>query len=139
MIKKHELTRAEKELDRINHFDTCNAHTEPVFLMYRKNALLSDIVEQWTKAYTPLYDFTSEDGVRHIVWDIADTATVKKVGSIFNSIDNLYIADGHHRSASSVNVGLKRRQEQPEYTGDEEFNFFLCVAFADCDLRIMGL
>ena len=137
VIKKHELTRVEKEIDRINNFDYCDAHTEPVFLTYRKNEELNKIVNDWIKFHRPLYDFTCSDGVTEIVWDIDDEATIERIAEIFGSIENLYIADGHHRSASSVKVGMKRRESNSHYTGNEEFNYFLAVILPDEDLFIM--
>lgn len=136
IIKKHELTRAEKEQDRINHVDYCDANTGPIFLTYRNNAGISNIMCTWTKK-EPLYNFTAEDGVSHIVWRIDDEAVISKIVSLFKGIDYLYIADGHHRAASAVKVGLKRRKENPNYTGNEEFNYFLSVIFPDSDLNIM--
>ncbi|MTI65909.1 MAG: DUF1015 domain-containing protein [Firmicutes bacterium] len=137
IIKKHEFTRPAKEQDRINNFDYCDANTAPIFLTYRKNDEVNNIIHNWIKFHKPLYNFTSEDGITHIVWDICDDETVNRVSEIFDGIDYLYIADGHHRSASSVKVGLKRRKENPDYTGEEEFNYFLSVIFPDEDLFIM--
>ena len=137
IIKKHELTRVEKEIDRINNFDACNAHTEPVFLTYRKNGKLSGIIESWIKLHKPVYDFRSDDGISHVLWNVGDEHIVKAIHEIFCSIDYLYIADGHHRSASSVKVGLKRRDISSDYAGNEEFNYFPAVAFADDELFIM--
>jgi uncharacterized protein (DUF1015 family) len=137
VIKKHELTRVEKEIDRINNFDYCDAHTEPVFLTYRKNEELSKIVNEWIKFHRPLYDFTGSDGVTEIVWDVDDEAAIERIAEIFGAMENLYIADGHHRSASSVKVGMKRRESNSHYTGNEEFNYFLAVIFPDEDLYIM--
>lgn len=136
-IKKHELTRVEKEIDRINNFDHCNAHTEPVFLTYRKNGQINGIINNWIKFNRPACDFTSDDGITHIVWDISDTSIIKNIEELFGSMEYLYIADGHHRSASSVKIGLKRREAAGHYNGDEEFNYFLAVAFPDEDLFIM--
>lgn len=136
VIKKHELTREEKEADRTNHVDICNAHTGPIFLTYRYNVKIKEIIDEWTKKEA-LYEFTAEDGVRHIIWAIDDDKAIKKVSNIFNGINSLYIADGHHRAASAVKVGLKRRDQNPNYTGEEEFNYFLAVAFPDTDLKIM--
>ncbi|MDK2918956.1 MAG: hypothetical protein PWQ37_1689 [Candidatus Petromonas sp.] len=137
IIKKHEFTRPEKELDRINNFDYCDANTAPIFLTYRKNDELNKIINDWIKFHKPVYNFTSNDDITHIVWTIDDEDIITRIGEIFNQIDYLYIADGHHRSASSVKVGLKRREENPDYTGDEEFNYFLSVMFPDEDLFIM--
>lgn len=135
-IKKHEFTRAEKEQDRIRHVDTTNANTGPIFLTHHKNAELSAVVKEWS-AKDPEYDFTSEDGVRHTVWVINDEAAVKKIGEAYKTIPALYIADGHHRSASAVKVGQMRREAKPDYTGDEEFNYFLAVIFPSEELAIM--
>ncbi|WP_425447068.1 DUF1015 domain-containing protein [Dethiothermospora halolimnae] len=136
-IKKHEFTRPAKEKDRINNFDHCDANTAPIFLTYRKNDEINNIVNDWIKFNKPVYDFTSEDDITHIVWVIDDASKVERIGELFDSISYLYIADGHHRSASSVKVGLKRREENPNYTGDEEFNYFMSVIFPDEDLFIM--
>jgi uncharacterized protein (DUF1015 family) len=135
-IKKHELTRADKERDRINHVDACNANTGPIFLTYRANKAVDDIISQVTSA-SPEYDFVSEDNVRHTVWVISDDNTIAELTELFKTVDSLYIADGHHRNASAVKVGLKRREEKPDYTGDEEFNFYLSVLFPDNQLHIM--
>lgn len=135
-IKKHENTRAEKELDRIRHVDICNAQTGPIFLAYRKNDALQEIIDK-EKSKQPLYDFVSEDGIGHRVWKVSEEEKINAIGEIFDKTDSIYIADGHHRCASAVKVGLKRREEQPDYTGEEEFNFFLSVLFADEELMIM--
>lgn len=136
VIKKHENTRADKELDRIAHVDTCSAQTGPIFLAYRANQVIHDCVEQ-TKLADALYDFVSPDGVRHQVWKMSDSDCVSKVEGAFANINAVYIADGHHRAASAVKVGLKRREENPDYTGTEEFNFFLSVLFPDEELKIL--
>ncbi len=137
IIKKHEFTRPEKEQDRINNFDYCDANTAPIFLTYRKNDRINSIVNEWIKFHMPTYNFTSEDDITHILWVIDNKETMKELTEIFASIDYLYIADGHHRSASSVAVGKKRREQFPDYKGDEEFNFFMSVIFPDEDLFIM--
>ncbi len=136
VIKKHENTRADKEADRIHHVDSCNAQTGPIFLAYRANAVIREIVAK-TKQTEAVYDFTSEDGICHRVWVIADTADIEAIRSAFDGIGEIYIADGHHRAASAVKVGLKRRAEHPEYDGSEEFNYFLSVLFPDEELMIM--
>lgn len=136
-IKKHEFTRPAKEVDRINNFDYCDANTEPIFLTYRKNDEINQIVNDWIKFHMPLYNFTTEDEITHIFWKLDDLKLVERIAEIFDGIDYLYIADGHHRSASSVKVGLKRREENPSYDGTEEFNFFMSVIFPDEDLFIM--
>lgn len=136
VIKKHENTRAEKEQDRIRHVDVCNAQTGPIFLAYRADQTISDVVKR-TKTEEPLYDFTAEDGVTHRVWIIDRKEGIELIQTAFQKIDAIYIADGHHRCASAVKVGLKRRSENPEYMGKEEFNYFLSVLFPDDELMIM--
>lgn len=134
-IRKHELTRYEKEVDRINHFDTCNANTEPVFLTYRENAELRTLTNEYIQRHEPVYDL-SDDGVEHTLWVLDEQPVIDRLCGIFGEIPALYIADGHHRSASAYEVGKKRRKEHPGYTGEEEFNFFMAVIFPDSDLRI---
>lgn len=136
VIKKHENTRADKEVDRINHVDTCSAQTGPIFLAYRSQTVINQIVDA-VKKTEALYAFTSDDGVTHNVWKIDAPADTEKLQNAFAAIDQIYIADGHHRAASAVKVGLKRRDENPGYTGKEEFNFFLSVLFPHDQLMIM--
>lgn len=136
VIKKHENTRAEKEQDRICHVDTCKAQTGPVFLAYREDERITDVVEA-VKAGEPMFDFVAEDGIRHRGWKIAGAPQIWVLSEAFYSLGGMYIADGHHRAASAVRVGLNRREEQPDYTGQEEFNYFLAVAFPDAQLHIM--
>ena len=119
-IKKHELTRADKEEDRINHVDACNANTGPIFLTYRKDKIISKTVSSWMTTNAPVYDFLSDD-VQQTVWLIDDVDTIEKISSCFGGIDSLYIADGHHRCASAVKVGLRRREANPDFSGQEEF------------------
>ena len=135
-IKKHEHTREDKELDRINHVDICDANTGPIFLTYRHKDEISNIIKEWTKN-DPVYDFAAIDNVRHMVWIIDDEHIINNICNEFKKVDELYIADGHHRAASAVKVGIKRRNANPNYTGDEEFNFFLSVLFPHSDLSIM--
>ncbi|MDE5932433.1 MAG: DUF1015 family protein [Lachnospiraceae bacterium] len=136
VIKKHENTRAEKEADRIRHVDICNAQTGPIFLTYRKRA---DIQAEVEKAMTkpPLYDFKADDGITHRVWRMDDEQSIAAVREGFAKVDAVYIADGHHRCASAVRVSQKRRKENPGYTGQEAFNYFLSVIFPDDQLFIM--
>ena len=136
VIRKHENTREEKELDRIRHVDVMDAHTGPIFLAYRKDDALQKRVAGWKEA-SPDFDFVSEDGIRHRGWTIREEADLEFIREAFQRIGTVYIADGHHRAASAVKAALKRRQEHPGYTGEEEWNRFLCVLFPDEELMIM--
>lgn len=136
VIKKHENTRADKEIDRITHVDTCSAQTGPIFLAYRANAVINAEVAK-ARGQKAIYDFVSPDGIRHTVWKINEGESVNAICNAFSEIQDIYIADGHHRAASAVKVGLRRREANPGYTGEEEFNFFLSVLFPDEQLMIM--
>ena len=136
VIKRHENTRADKELDRIRHVDACDMQTGPIFLAYRSDAALAKLVSE-RKKEAPACDFVSEDGIGHRVWVIAGRDDVAHIRELLGRLDGVYIADGHHRCASAVRVGLMRREACPGYTGEEEFNFFLSVLFPDEELRIM--
>jgi len=136
VIKKHENTVEAKEYDRINHVDTLSAHTGPIFLAYRSNEIISAVVNKVKEGET-LYSFTSDDGITHNVWKIDNADDIKTIQTEFEKINSIYIADGHHRCASAVKAGLKRRDLNPEYTGEEEFNFFLSVLFPEDQLMIM--
>ncbi len=136
VIKKHEHTRADKEEDRIRHVDTCNANTGPIFLAYKSRGEIDEIINKYT-ALVPEYDFISEGDVKNTVWVISEKKDCEALQAAFADVPNFYIADGHHRAASAVKVGLKRRAENPDYTGEEEFNFFLAVAFRAEELKIM--
>ena len=136
VIKKHENTREDKELDRIRHVDVTNAHTGPIFLAYRQNEALRVIVDK-VKEGEPVYDFVSEDGIGHRVWIVSCPEAVTGIQSAFAKIPSTYIADGHHRAAYAVKVGLKRRRENPDYSGGEAYNYFLAVLFPDEELMIL--
>lgn len=136
VIKKHELTRADKEQDRINHVDYCDANTGPIFLTYRGRSEIDAVTEKYVSK-TPEYDFTADGGVRNTVWVIDDKSDISALTELFKDVPYLYIADGHHRAASAVNVGIKRRKANPDYDGTEEFNYFLAVYFKSDDLAIM--
>ncbi len=136
-ILKHELTRKEKELDRINHFDTCSCQTEPVFLAYRKHEGISAAIREWIKFHKPEYEFTTDDGVTHLLWPVTEPEVIESIRKGFEEVPALYIADGHHRTASSAAVSAKRREAHPDYTGEEEFNYLMAVTFCDEDLFIM--
>lgn len=133
IIKKHENTREEKEIDRINHVDTLDAQTGPIFLAYKANDALQKIISQNTKN-VPLYDFVSDDGVRHRVWKVEKEYN-KQIAECFENISALYIADGHHRAASAVKVALKRRQKYDDKNA--EYNYFLSVIFDERQLHIL--
>ena len=136
VIKKHENTRADKELDRIRHVGTMEAQTGPIFLAYRFNEMIDAEIKK-AQAEAPLYDFVSDDGITHRVWKIADAISIGIIQSAFEKMQDIYIADGHHRCASAVKVGLAKREANPDFKGDEEFNFFLSVLFPDEQLMIM--
>lgn len=135
-IKKHENTREEKEQDRICHVDTLDTQTGPIFLAYRFDEELKKVIEE-KKKMQPVYDFTSEDGISHRVWVVEEADKIQRIQQRFEKINEIYIADGHHRAASAIKVGCKRRKEHPDYTGKEEFNYFLCTLFADEELEIL--
>ncbi len=135
-IKKHELTRADKEEDRIRHVDACNANTGPIFLTYRAAEPISRRVEAWISHHPPVYDLTAEDGIIHRVWVVDGQEEIAAFEEAFGRIPDFYIADGHHRAASAVRVGQMRRVAHPGYTGEEEFNYFLAVLFPDDQLKI---
>ena len=138
VIKKHELTRQEKEQDRINHVDYCDANSGPIYLAARYPASLKEILADWKANHEAEYDFTAEDGVIHRVWVIDEAEAIEAIRVHFENIESVYIADGHHRAASAVKVGLKRREQNPGYTGEEEFNFFLSVVFPHDELTILA-
>ena len=135
-IKKHELTRKEKEDDRMRHFRDQNANVEPVFLAFRDNDTLDAIIRR-TIAGEPEYDFVAEDGIGHTLWVISDEATIAAITNAFAGIDAMYIADGHHRTAASVRIGVEKRDQNPNHRGDEEYNYFMAVAFPKSELKIM--
>ena len=140
VIKKHENTRAEKEEDRIRHVSTCSAQTGPIFLAYRKNAAIETVVAS-VKKNDPCVSFISDDGIGHKVWVVKELSDIESIKTAFGNENRIYIADGHHRAASAVKVGLKKREEEIKKTGsyDEkaEYNFFLSVLFPENELMIM--
>lgn len=135
-IKKHELTRADKEQDRIHHVDACDANTGPIFLTYKEDPEISALIAK-QKECEPLYDFTADDGVSHRVWIINERDTIKRLEQAFSQVPNLYIADGHHRCASAARVANMRREQASGYSGKEEYNYFLSVLFPDAQLKIL--
>ncbi|MCI8949136.1 MAG: DUF1015 domain-containing protein [Lachnospiraceae bacterium] len=136
VIKKHENTREEKEQDRICHVDATDAHTGPIFLAYLSLEKLDRLTARVCLG-TPIYDFVSDDGIGHTVWKIAAPGLVKEIEEAFLQVPATYIADGHHRAASAVKVGLKRQMEHPDDTGEEPYHYFLSVLFPDEQLMIM--
>ncbi|MDP2361018.1 MAG: DUF1015 family protein [bacterium] len=136
VIRKHEHTRADKEKDRIRHVDECDANVGLVFLTYRGQARLDQVTEQWTTGHAPVYDFES-GGVRHQWWVLDDPRLQAEIAAAFAKVKHLYVADGHHRSASAARVGEQRRAANPRHTGDEEYNRFLAVCFPSEQLHIM--
>lgn len=137
VIKRHELTRTEKEKDRIRHMEVCCANTSPVFLTCRYTDKLLMLLESFKQTHRPVYDFTAEDEITHRVWIVDEAEEIKMAEKEFQKISSLYIADGHHRAASAVKTGLKYREENPDYTGEEEFNYFLSVVFPCEQLTIL--
>ncbi|WP_211660189.1 DUF1015 domain-containing protein [Peptoniphilus faecalis] len=135
-IKKHEFTRKDKEADRVDHVDKLDANTGPIFLTYKSLDEINKIIYSEIKEI-PEIDFRTEDGVNHKIWTIEDEDTIEKLITLFKNVENFYIADGHHRCASAVKVGLKRREENKDYTGNEEFNYFLSLIFPSKEVEIM--
>lgn len=136
VIKKHELTRRDKEDDRMRHVRINNANIEPVFFAFPDNEILETIIRKVTSAEAE-YDFTAPDGFGHHFWVVDDPADIAAITEAFAAMPSLYIADGHHRSAAAARVGLEKAQTDPNHTGDEEYNYFLAVAFPASHLRII--
>ncbi len=136
-IKKHENTIEEKQKDRRNHIDYCNGNTGPIFLTYEAKEDINKTIEIWMDRNNPVYNFVSEDDIRHEVWVIDDNDIIDKLINLFKNINSLYIADGHHRAASAVDVAKMRRSKNIDFTGEEEFNYFLGVLFPYDQLHVM--
>ncbi len=136
-IKKHELTRPDKEEDRMIHVRNQNANIEPVFFAYPAVKEMDQIVENVVKNNKPVYDFVAEDGFGHHFWVIDDAAVNKRITEIFAAVPALYVADGHHRTAAAARVGLEKKAANPNHTGNEEYNYFLAVIFPDNQLKII--
>lgn len=135
-IKKHELTRKDKEEDRMKHVRVNNANIEPVFFAFPDNEALEKVIRTVT-AETPEYDFVAPDGFGHTLWTISDPKMIETITAEFDKIPNLYIADGHHRSAAAALVGAEKAKNNPNHKGNEEYNYFLAVAFPASHLRII--
>ncbi|MFP4488186.1 MAG: DUF1015 domain-containing protein, partial [Bacteroidales bacterium] len=138
VIKKHELTRPDKEEDRMVHVRTNNANIEPVFFTYPAVKEIDDIVNDIVEKKEPEYDFIAEDGFGHHFWCIDDRAVIESIETLFREkVPSTYVADGHHRTAAAALVGLEKRKQNPDYTGEEEFNYFMAVHFPDKQLEII--
>lgn len=138
IIKKHEFTRPNKEQDRINHISTTQIHSGPVLMAYPQINAIDAIIQQVTQKQTPEYDFTADDGIQHTLWVIEDVSIIQTLVDLFDSeVEAIYIADGHHRAASSSKVGLKLKAENENHTGKEGYNYFLSVLFPDNQLQII--
>lgn len=136
-IKKHELTRKDKEDDRMIHVRIQNANIEPVFFAYKDDKVLEDIIAETVKK-EPEYDFVDENGFGHKFWVIDDDATIARITSEFSShVDAFYVADGHHRTAAAARVGAEKKAQNPHHTGNEEYNFFMAVCFPESQLKIL--
>ena len=136
-IKKHELTRKDKEDDRMIHVRIQNANIEPVFFAYPDVAEMNEIVENFVKNNAPEYDFVAADGFGHKFWAIRDDAINARITEIFKNIPALYVADGHHRTAAAARVGAEKRENNPNHTGNEEYNYFLAVIFPESQLKVI--
>lgn len=134
---RHENTRADKEEDRVRHVQACQAQTGPIFLAYRTKAAIREIVSAVKEEQEPVYDFTAADGVGHRIWCVEDLELVEALYDAFECVDGFYIADGHHRCAAAVSYALRKRAENPSFSGEEPWNFILSVLFADEELKIM--
>ena len=134
-IKKHELTRTAKENDRVRHVETQNANAEPVFFSYRGLNSINQVITNATQS-DPVYDFTADDGIRHELWVIDDESSISRIENDFKSVPDLYVADGHHRTAAAARVGQQKKENNPNHDGTEEYNFFMAVLFSDDQLKI---
>lgn len=137
IIKKHELTRPDKEEDRMKHVRITNANIEPVFFAYPAVPDIDEIIKDIVEKQDPEYDFTSVDGIGHHFWVITDKSKIQRLIELFNELPATYVADGHHRTAAAALVGNEKKKDNPDHTGDEEYNYFLAVHFPDDQLRIL--
>lgn len=135
VIRRHENTRPEKEMDRVRHIEACRAQTGPIYLAHRPDPELRRLLDIRKRSH-PNYNFQAEDGVRHRVWAVYEGNVIEKIQRLFARMDRLYVADGHHRAAAAVKVAQKKREENPAYTGKEAYNYFLSVLFPWDELRI---
>ena len=137
VVKKHEYTKPDKELDRTNHIKYCNANTGTVLLTYKNQEEIEKIIDYYVYFMAPIYDFKTDDGVIHTIWRVEKERDIVDLVNEFAKIDNLYIADGHHRCAAAENIALEKRSKNPNYTGEEEFNYYTAMIAPDTDLKVM--
>ena len=137
VVKKHEYTKPDKELDRTNHNKYCNANTGTVLLTYKDNEEIDKIMDYYVYFMNPIYDFKTDDGVTHTVWKVEKERDINDLINEFKKVGNLYIADGHHRCAAAENIALEERRKNPNYTGEEEFNYYIAMISPDTNLKVM--
>lgn len=138
LIKKHEFTRRDKEDDRAHHVDILDANTGPVLLCYKAQKEIDQLIDKVCTSSSPVYDFTADDGIKHVMWVVSDTNDVTALQNYFKKLDALYVADGHHRSAAAFRVRNMRRDRNPQHKGNEPYNHFMAVVFPDDQLQILG-
>lgn len=136
-IKRHEHTQQDKVMDRLNHLEKTQANADPVFMTYKSNDNVNKIINDWVQKNDPIYNFMALDDVEHTLWIIDDSNIIEKLIDLFKEVDDLYIADGHHLSEAAVKYGLNKRDNNPNYKKDDDFNYFLSVLFPDKDLYIL--
>lgn len=136
-VKKHEYTKPDKELDRTNHIKYCNANTGTVLLTYKNHEEIEKIINYYVYFMTPIYDFKTDDDVIHTIWKVEKERDISDIVNEFAKIENLYIADGHHRCAAAENIALEERRKNPNYTGEEEFNYYTAMIAPHTDLKVM--
>lgn len=137
VVKKHEYTKPDKELDRTNHIKYCNANTGTVLLTYKNNEEIDKIMDYYVYFMNPIYDFKTDDNVTHTVWKVEKERDINNLINEFKKVGNLYIADGHHRCAAAENIALEERRKNPNYTGEEEFNYYIAMISPDTNLKVM--
>ena len=137
VVKKHEYTKPDKELDRTNHIKYCNANTGTVLLTYKNNEEIDKIMDYYVYFMNPIYDFKTDDNVTHTVWKVEKERDINDLINEFKKVGNLYIADGHHRYAAAENIALEERRKNPNYTGEEEFNYYIAMISPDTNLKVM--
>ena len=137
VVKKHEYTKPDKELDRTNHIKYCNANTGTVLLTYKNNEEIDKIMDYYVYFMNPIYDFKTDDNVTHTVWKVEKERDINDLINEFKKVGNLYIADGHHRCAAAENIALEERRKNPKYSGEEVFNYYIAMISPDTNLKVM--